>query len=82
MQTISKFEQAARQIKARKMASALLDQAPASYWLTSEATHPAPPDFWATVAQAAGVRAPSATTWALVLELLRADALFCGEAVA
>lgn len=80
------FCAAARQAKASKMASALLDQAPASYWLSSEATHPAPADFILTVAQVAGVASaikgtvPSATTWALVLDLLRADALFAPAA--
>jgi len=85
MTNTTTFAAAARQAKATKMASALLDQAPASYWLSSESTHPAPADFILTVAKAAGVasaikgRTPSAATWSLVLDQLRADALFAAN---
>lgn len=82
---MTKYEVTARQIKARKMADTLLAQAPAAFWLSSERSHPAPADFWATVAKAAGVRTPSATTWTVVLDMLadaEADELFNVAAVA
>lgn len=74
---MSRYEIAARQIKARKMADVLLAQAPAAYWLDSEAAHPAPVAFWTQVAEAAGCqarKAPSPATWGEVLDNLRAAA--------
>lgn len=70
------YEDAARRVKARKMADALLAQAGPLYWLSAGADQ-APAAFWLTVAEAAGCstrKAPSETTIGVVLDLLRSRA--------
>lgn len=72
-------ESAARLAKAKKIATALLAQAPAARWLDSGLAD-GTPEFWLAAAQSAGVRSalrgrvPSDDTAALVVELVRASA--------
>lgn len=87
MTNTTKFQAAARQIKASRMATTLLAQAPAADWFANGIVD-APPAFWLITAQQAGVATalrgtiPSPATVAIVVDQLRADALFAGSAVA
>jgi len=77
-------EAAARQAKATKMATALLAQASAADWFAN-GIEQAPPAFWLILGQSAGVATamrgtiPSSATVAIVIDQLRADALFSAE---
>jgi hypothetical protein len=80
--TTTAYAQAGRQAKATKIASTLLDQQPARCWLDSGIAE-APKSFRLTAAKQAGIRTairdgkvPSDETWAIVIDQLRADALF------
>lgn len=79
--TTTAYAAAARQAKATKIASALLTQQPARRWLDSGIAE-APESFRLLAAQQAGIKtalagkAPSADTWSIVIDQLRADVLF------
>lgn len=72
---INKFEAAARTAKASKMANVLI-----AHGADAETVAALPLKGRTMTAQLAGCRAPSETTWALVVEMVRADALFSAVA--
>lgn len=74
---INKFEAAARTAKASKMANVLI-----AHGADAETVAALPPKGRAMVAQLAGCLVPSETTWALVVEMVQADALFSADAAA
>lgn len=67
----NKFEAAARTAKASKMANVLI-----AHGADAETVAALPRKGRAMTAQLAGCRVPSETTWALVVEMVRADALW------
>lgn len=73
--TTSKFEAAARTAKASKMANVLI-----AHGADAETAAALPLRGRRLVAELAGCRVPSETTWALVVEMVAADALFRGAA--
>lgn len=73
---MTKFEAAARTAKASKMANVLI-----AHGADAETVAALPAKGRRMVAELAGTRLPSEETWALIVEMVRADALF-SEAVA
>ncbi len=67
-------EAAARQAKATKMANVLL-----AHGADAQAAAALPSHGRRIVAKLAGTKLPSETTWAVVVDQLRADALFAGR---
>lgn len=72
---MNKFEAAARTAKASKMANVLI-----AHGSDAETAAALPVRGRRMVAELAGCRVPSETTWALVVEMVRADALFSAVA--
>lgn len=66
--TANRFATAARQVKARKMADVLT-----IHHADSATVAALPESHRLVVAELAGCRVPSATTWALVAEMVGAD---------
>jgi hypothetical protein len=71
----NKFEAAARTAKASKMANVLI-----AHGSDAETAAALPARGRMMVAELAGCRVPSETTWALVVEMVAADALFSAVA--
>ncbi len=68
---VSSFEAAARTAKASKMASVLI-----AHGANPETAADLPMKGRMVTAELAGTRAPSETTWALVVEMVQAEALW------